>query len=383
MKIVRPITINTADLTSNVTEADYAAYNPATAYADGDRVIYVTPSGTATMTIANPCVVTWAAHALADDTPIVFTTTGALPTGLTAGRRYWVRDRTANTFRVAATKGGTALATSGTQSGTHTVTAQVHAVYEALQATTGNAPLISPTYWIKVSDTNRWKMLDQSNTSQTANADSIDVDIVADGRVDSAVLIGLSGASVRIVQNDATDGDVYDETHSMVASTGTSGWYSWLFDPIERVTELAVTDLLGAYTNSTFSVTVTDTGNTVLLGNLILGFAKRIGGTLYGSSAGIQDYSTKDTDDFGNTSITERDYANRGNYTVIVENDYVDRLKALLASYRATPVAYIGADDDDGSVRRASINYGIYKDFQVEFRYTSKSICTLDILSLT
>lgn len=383
MKIVRPFTINTADLaSSNVAETDYSAWSAGTAYVTGDRVRYVTPSGTATITIANPAVVTVTGHNLSNDTPVVLTTTGALPTGLTASRRYYVIERTTDTFKLALTKGGTAIATSGTQSGTHTATAQVHDVYEALQATTGNAPLISPTYWIKVSATNRWKMFDASNTSQTANADSIAVAVDVDGRADSVVLINVSAATVRIVQNDTVAGDVYDQTHSMVASTGTSGWYSWLFDPVERETELAVTDLL-PYLDSRVTVTATDTGRTVLVGNLVIGQSKRIGGTLYGASMGIQDYSTKDTDDFGNTSITERDYASRGNYTAIVDNDYVARLKALLASYRATPVVYIGGDDDDGSVRRATIHFGIYKDFNTEIRYTSKSICTLDLLGLT
>lgn len=384
MKIVRPIVITTADLTSNVTEADYAAWSSGTAYALADRVTEIAPAATVTMTVANPCVVTWTGHNRDNDQPVVLTTTGALPTGLTAGRQYYVVNKSTNTFNLATEPGGTPIATSGSQSGTHTGTAQVHDIYESLQAAnTGHGPAISPTWWVKVSATNRWKMFDTSNTSQTANASTVDVSVVADGRADSLVLINVSASSVTITQTDATDGVVYDDTVSLVASTGTSGWYSWLFDPVERLTEIAVTDLLGGYLNSTFDVTLTDTGETVLCGNMVLGFSKDIGGTLYGATVGIQDYSTKDTDAYGNTSITKRDYATRGDYTVFVDNEYVDRLKALLASYRAEPVVYLGADDDDGGLNRASIVYGIYKDFRVEFRYTAKSICTLDLLGLT
>lgn len=80
-----------------------------------------------TMTIATPGVVTaLAGHGLAVGAPIVFATTGALPTGLTAGTTYYViaSGFTATTFQVAAAPGGAAIATSGTQSGTHTVTGQ-------------------------------------------------------------------------------------------------------------------------------------------------------------------------------------------------------------------------------------------------------------------
>lgn len=77
--------------------------------------------GTATMTIASPTVITRSAHGLANGQRVSFTTTGALPTGITAGTRYFVRDVTANTFRLALTRGGTLINATGSQSGTHTL----------------------------------------------------------------------------------------------------------------------------------------------------------------------------------------------------------------------------------------------------------------------
>lgn len=79
-------------------------------------------TSTVTITIAAPGVVSWNAHGLAANTPIKFTTTGALPTGLTAGTTYYVSATglTTNSFSVSATPGGATITTSGTQSGTHT-----------------------------------------------------------------------------------------------------------------------------------------------------------------------------------------------------------------------------------------------------------------------
>ena len=79
-------------------------------------------SSTATITIASPGVVTWNNHGMPDNTPITLTTTGALPTGLTAGTVYYTRSVTTNTFQLSATAGGSSINTSGSQSGTHTVT---------------------------------------------------------------------------------------------------------------------------------------------------------------------------------------------------------------------------------------------------------------------
>jgi hypothetical protein len=80
-------------------------------------------SNVASVTIATPGVFTWTGHNLDVGDAIKLSTTGALPTGLTAGATVYVKAvPDPNTFTVAATPGGAAIATSGTQSGTHTVT---------------------------------------------------------------------------------------------------------------------------------------------------------------------------------------------------------------------------------------------------------------------
>ena len=77
-------------------------------------------SATVTMTIASPCVVTWTAHGLSVGEAIQLTTTGALPTGLTAGATYYLKTVATDTFRLATTPDGADINTSGTQSGVHT-----------------------------------------------------------------------------------------------------------------------------------------------------------------------------------------------------------------------------------------------------------------------
>jgi len=83
-------------------------------------------SSTVTITIATPGVVTWSSHGLSTGTPVIFSTTGALPTGITAGTTYYVIAVDANTFQIATSwansMAGTAVNTSGSQSGTQTGT---------------------------------------------------------------------------------------------------------------------------------------------------------------------------------------------------------------------------------------------------------------------
>ena len=106
----------------------------------------LTTSDTFTVTIASPAVFTLTAHRFVPGTPLYFTTTGALPTGLAAGTTYYVISAglTADAFRVSTTIDGTVVNTSGTQSGTHTVTTQVYTLPpytrkpESVYVTAGN-----------------------------------------------------------------------------------------------------------------------------------------------------------------------------------------------------------------------------------------------------
>ena len=91
-----------------------------------DKIVYqvdVAKSSTVTITIASPGVVSWTSHGLQAGQQVRLTTTGALPTGLAISTTYFVVSVDANSFQLSATQNGTAINTSGSQSGTHTMTA--------------------------------------------------------------------------------------------------------------------------------------------------------------------------------------------------------------------------------------------------------------------
>ncbi len=83
-----------------------------------------TSAQTATITIASPAVITVASTANNYvRQPVVFTTTGALPTGITSGTTYYISQViNGTTFKISATAGGSNINTSGSQSGVHTAT---------------------------------------------------------------------------------------------------------------------------------------------------------------------------------------------------------------------------------------------------------------------
>ncbi len=103
-----------------------------------------TLGGTVTLTIASPCVITLS-NVLAEGTAIKLATTGALPTGLTAGTTYYLRNVDGVTANLSATATGSVINTSGTQSGTQSISELV------------DVPTLQN--YILVSDTSRFVLL--------------------------------------------------------------------------------------------------------------------------------------------------------------------------------------------------------------------------------
>jgi hypothetical protein len=384
MKLIRPLLIpapfNVAShhlTSSNVTETEYAAYVITTAYLPGDRVQVVDPTNTVTISIGIPCLVTWAAHALPDKTAVRITTTGALPTGLTAGQVYYTKNTTADTFEISEIPSGAALNTSGTQSGTHTALATLHNVYEALEATTGDAPPISPVQWALADATNRWRMHSGVVSSQTSNVDVINNTYKIDGRANAVVLLNINGASAQVVMTDTVDGVVFDETKSGISLSGINDFYKWYFEPPSRISELAFFDLPN-YTGAEIQIIITDTGGTALCGALVIGNNMDMGHTFYGMGMSIQDFSVKDVDAFGNASVTERSFRREINIKAMISNNMLDAIFNELAKLRARPVVFIGADQYG-----ASMAYGYYRDFNIELALTNDSFINIEIEGLT
>jgi len=111
------------------------------------------------MTIASPCVVT-AVVTLADGTPITLGTTGALPTGLLPGVTYYTKYLTAATFNLAATSGGVAINTSGTQSGVHSISPR-GILLSSLTGADGYTPLFQNA--TTISDASRFLLVFGTN----------------------------------------------------------------------------------------------------------------------------------------------------------------------------------------------------------------------------
>jgi hypothetical protein len=248
-----------------------------------------------------------------------------------------------------------------------------HRIWESVQANNlGRDPLASVAgWWLDVGSTNRWAMFDSSVGSRSI-ADATIEFTLAPGRADSLVLLELDAATVTITQRVGSD-VISERTISTIDNSAIIDWAAYFFAPLYQSDFVAITNI-PVFGESTLDISISKFSGEVSCGVCIVGLQADLGKTLISPTVGINDYSRKSTDDFGNTSLVRRDFAKRQSARMVVPNSDVDRVFRTLAAVRATPAVWVG-----GQEYSALILYGWFRDFEVDIAYVSDSYCSLTI----
>lgn len=254
----------------------------------------------------------------------------------------------------------------------------LHKIWESVQTpNTGNAPDLTPLYWANVSPTNRWAMFDGEVSTQTVFVSPLTA-VVKPGYVNSLALFGLEGATLDVtVRNGLAGPIVYSRTQTL-DGTIIIDWYQYFFEPSVQLGEVVLTDL-PPYVDAHITASITGTG-TVKCGSMIVGTVYVLGDTQLGASAGIIDYSRKDTSAAGVTTFVKRKYSKRMSAQLWLSNVALNKVQRVLADLRATPCVWIGTD---AAGYEPLIVYGFYRDFSLDVAYPTVSYCNLEIEGLT
>lgn len=250
-----------------------------------------------------------------------------------------------------------------------------HRIYERLMpgGVDAAAPESDPTKWVEVQPTNRWRMFDKSVGSQSSMNDELVIVLTPGAVVDCVGLLNVEGSSVRVQVADSE----YDETKTL-GRRDVDDWLEYFTEPF-AVRRDVVFQGLPIRSSNVITITVSAPGSVAKIGECVLGHSRQLGGTRYGASVGILDFSVKSANELGYTELIERPYADTMNVDLLIDALRVDTVKQILSEYRAKPVLWIGA----GDLYESLIVYGFMRQFEIVIAYAKHSLCSLEIEGLT
>ena len=267
--------------------------------------------------------------------------------------------------------------------GDKVISVTTHRIYESVTASNlNNDPTTDGgTNWLNLGATNRWKAFDQYISDPVSNTTSIQYTLTPpNGSIPSAVaLLNLKGISANVTVTDSVDGEVYNTDIDLLDNRNIVDWYTYFFEEQVQREEALFLDI-PPYIGAVVSVTVQEeVGQTAELGQLIFGFLSDVGLTVYGTSIGIEDYSIKDRDAFGNAIIVQRNFSQTVDFDVQFETQNARKIQKTLAALRATPVVYLGSTD----VSYGTLVYGFYRRFDITLETPSYAFASIEVEGLT
>lgn len=268
---------------------------------------------------------------------------------------------------------------SGTTYALDALVIRSHHRWQSLQASnTNHAPETSPEWWLDLGMTNRWAMFDDKVGSVTADTGLITV-VLTPGGIDALALLDVEAENATVTMESGGD-----EVYSRIGSTNVGGqaitdWYLYFFEPIGKRRTILFDDL-PIYADGVVTIEIAAAAPTdpVSVGTLIVGLQMEIGSTEASPKIGIDDFSRKETDDFGVTSIVQRAWRKRMSARVLMPASSVDQVQQTLADYRAKPLVWIGSELFD-----AMLIYGFYKSFEIDIAFSHLAYCSLEIEGLS
>jgi hypothetical protein len=347
-------------------DAGEAAWSTATNYAAGDQVIstvthkvYESLTGArSTVTISNGAnaAIGWANHGQPAGTPVVFSTTGGLPTGLVAGTVYYVAANPGlDSFSVAATVGGAALATSSAGTGVHTAVADPNRARDP----TADA---SADYWTEVGPTNRWRMFDLVRDTQTTAASPLTLTITPGERISGLALDNILADRVDVaVKRDGVTIKSYSRT---LRTRTTLTWYGYFFGEYRQRRAAAWFDV-PPFVDISLEFTFTRAAGAVGVGAIVVGRQVVIGNVKRDPNYQRLNFSSYDRDTSGNATFDPERSVPTPKLRAYCDEAMASDLLAAMDDLNALPAVWSSMDDSEAAWFEPLLVLGVYRSWSM------------------
>ena len=223
---------------------------------------------------------------------------------------------------------------------------------------TKDIPEVGSLVWEDLGYTNKYKLIDDSLTSQTVVDGNMEMSFITT-KIDSIYLFRIIGTSVNItVTQIDTNTEIYNQTTSLISKNSGSTFRGYFFNDFTYVTKMFNETPINF--NIRVNITITAlSGSDTKCGLVAIGRSADFGATLYGAKVGMLDFSKKETNTNGESYFVEGNYKPTNSLTIDLPSNRTDYIVQQLQELRAKPVIWKGSDYG------STIIFGIYNDWSV------------------
>jgi hypothetical protein len=253
-------------------------------------------------------------------------------------------------------------------------------IYENLQTSnTNNIPSSSPTFWLSIGATNKFRMFDGKVSSVSRQASTIDVTITPGIPITGVALFNIIADTVRLIGNTPSAGNFYDETIELQNYDNVQNAFDYFFaDVSERLkNDITFSDIPG-FGGATYQIILDNGSETAQCGECVIGRLYELGATLENAQISIRDFSKKEVDDFGDFTIVQRGYRKEGVFDVVIDQSRIGFVRRFFEERRTTPLIFIGSNLSDETVI-----YGFYSNFRSIIGNPEQARYSINIEGLT
>ena len=258
--------------------------------------------------------------------------------------------------------------------GDRVIKSSTHREYQSVKAANTDDPEVGvnsdPATWVDVGATNRYKMFDEANNTQSVG-DNIVIEITPNQLYNGLGAFNVNCETITVSMIDGGN-TVYTKSIEMRDRPLVDGWYNYFFSGIDFITRFILLDLPPI---KTATLRVEFSGTDVAVGTVSFGRQFSFGTAQYDTGVEVLDFSNPIEDQFGNISYTDGFTADLVNFKVHTMKPRLGQnSREIKALGKKKPAIWVG---DPSDINDATAVYGYNRDYRQT--YSSPTVCTVNI----
>lgn len=239
---------------------------------------------------------------------------------------------------------------------------------------TGNTPSEAGTSWTRIGATNRFKAFDSFLQDAASLEGGITYVLQFTDLVTDIAILRAVGTSVTIVMTDSVEGEVFNETFSLIDDSAITDWWQYWFAPVVQISSVLAE--LPPYAGAEIAITIN--GENVSVGQIVCGAGLALGAVRVGTGVGIESYSRKDRDEFNRSIVVARPYSDTVDFDLYISTVMTGYVHSQLAAREAQKTLFFMRD----GAPYAAIVYGFFQNFDILHGTPVISDCLLQVEGL-